>query len=61
MTVFFATPVILTVERIEHPSIKHEITRERCVDVSRFMIFVMHDPVTHCQERSKEECNGRWW
>lgn len=38
MTVFLATPVILTVERIEQPSIKLWITCARVVESRRFMM-----------------------
>lgn len=37
MTVFFATPLILTVERIEQPSTNAEITCSRFLESSLFM------------------------
>jgi hypothetical protein len=37
-TAFFETPVMRTVERIEQPSIKAEITRVRVSLSKRFMI-----------------------
>src|ERR1035437_7809944 len=37
MTVFLAIPVIRTVERIEHPSIRQLMTLARCSEVRRFM------------------------
>ncbi len=41
MTVFFAAPVILTVERIEQPSIRQLTICARVVESNRFMKFII--------------------
>src|ERR1039458_9739607 len=40
MTVFFATPVMRTVERTELPSIRQLMTLARCSEVSLFILLV---------------------